>query len=149
MGYCIGGCFALKLIERAPARVRAAVLCQTVGHRPEQPDVMYDSGYNVWAPELIKRRPDVTLTQVEAYLHNLYRRRPDFLYSVSREFVSHCMTPLLVMPDDSPAHPLQASLDVIALAPNVERTPFPWRAPQELLDSTINQTRSFLRRHAR
>jgi pimeloyl-ACP methyl ester carboxylesterase len=47
MGYCIGGPFALKLIERAPERVIAAVLCQPVGHRPETPDVMYTSGRDV------------------------------------------------------------------------------------------------------
>jgi len=41
MGYCIGGCFAGKLLERAPQRVVAAVFCQTVGHRPEDPTVMY------------------------------------------------------------------------------------------------------------
>ena len=57
MGYCIGGPFALKLIERAPRRVVAAVLCQPVGHRPENPDVMYNSGRDVWAPELFARRP--------------------------------------------------------------------------------------------
>jgi pimeloyl-ACP methyl ester carboxylesterase len=50
MGYCIGGPFGLKLIERAPDRVVAAVLCQPVGHRPENPDVMYKSGRDVWAP---------------------------------------------------------------------------------------------------
>jgi pimeloyl-ACP methyl ester carboxylesterase len=50
MGYCIGGCFALKLMERAPDRVVAGVICQTVGHRPENPDVMYNSGRDVWAP---------------------------------------------------------------------------------------------------
>src|SRR5262249_47663263 len=33
MGYCIGGPFALKLMQRAPERVVAAVLCQPVGHR--------------------------------------------------------------------------------------------------------------------
>jgi pimeloyl-ACP methyl ester carboxylesterase len=43
MGYCIGGPFGLKLIERAPGRFVAAVLCQPVGHRPENPDVMYTS----------------------------------------------------------------------------------------------------------
>ncbi len=58
MGYCIGGCFALKLMERAPDRVVAGVLCQTVGHRPENPDVMYNSGRDVWAPELMARRPE-------------------------------------------------------------------------------------------
>ena len=34
MGYCIGGCFALKLMERAPQRVVGGVLVQTVGHTP-------------------------------------------------------------------------------------------------------------------
>ena len=33
MGNCIGGCFAGKLLQRAPERVVAAVFCQTVGHR--------------------------------------------------------------------------------------------------------------------
>jgi pimeloyl-ACP methyl ester carboxylesterase len=37
MGYCIGGCFAGKLLQRAPDRVVAAVFCQTVGHWPEDP----------------------------------------------------------------------------------------------------------------
>ncbi len=60
MGYCIGGCFAMKLMERAPDRVVAGVLVQTVGHRDDDPDVMYRSGRDVWAPELLKRaaRPD-------------------------------------------------------------------------------------------
>src|SRR6201990_1367331 len=49
MGYCIGGCFALKLMERAPDRVVAGVLCQTVGHRDDAPAVMYRSGRDRWA----------------------------------------------------------------------------------------------------
>ena len=84
MGYCIGGCFALKLMERAPKRVVAGVLVQTVGHRPDDPDVMYRSGKDVWAPELLPRRPDLNMATIEAYLHNLYRVQPDFVYSVSR-----------------------------------------------------------------
>ena len=76
MGYCIGGPFALKLLERAPERVVAAVCCQPVGHRPENPDHMYNSGRDNWAPELLARRPDLTMAQVEKYLHNLYRVRP-------------------------------------------------------------------------
>src|SRR5437868_14013073 len=42
-GNCIGGPFALKLMERAPDRVIAGVLSQPVGHRPENPVVMYNS----------------------------------------------------------------------------------------------------------
>ena len=57
MGYCIGGCFALKLMERAPERVVAGVLVQTVGHHPEHPDYMYDSGRDVWAPSYFPGGP--------------------------------------------------------------------------------------------
>ena len=86
MGYCIGGCFAMKLMQRAPDRVVAAVLCQTVGHTDADPDYMYRPGKENWAPELLKRRPDLTMGMVEKYLHNLYRVQPDFVYSVSRDF---------------------------------------------------------------
>jgi pimeloyl-ACP methyl ester carboxylesterase len=147
MGYCIGGPFALKLMERAPDRVVAGVHCQPVGHRPENPDVMYNSGRDSWAPELRARRPDVTMETVEAYLHNLYRVQPDFVYSVSRDFVRSCQTPMLVMPDDTPAHPYQVAMDIAALAPKAEVTVYPWREPKDLLAKTVNQVRDFLRAH--
>ncbi len=47
-GNCIGGSFALKLMERAPDRIVAGVLSQPIGERPEKPGVMYDSGLT-WA----------------------------------------------------------------------------------------------------
>ena len=101
-GNCIGGPFAMKLMERAPQRVVAAILSQPVGHKPEKPDYMYDAGQDVWAKELRERRPDVSMETIEKYLHNLYRVRPDFVYSVSREFAKSCQTPMLVLPDDVP-----------------------------------------------
>src|SRR5271170_3415561 len=78
MGYCIGGCFALKLMERAPERVVASVFVQTVGHRDDDPDVMYRSGRDVWGPEVRARKPEVSEATIASYLHNLYRVRPDF-----------------------------------------------------------------------
>src|SRR5437870_10619498 len=77
-GNCIGGPFAMKLMERAPQRVVAAILSQPVGHRPDKPDYMYESGTNVWAKELRARRPEVAMGAIEQYLHNLYRVQPDF-----------------------------------------------------------------------
>jgi len=147
MGYCIGGCFALKLMERARERVTAGVLVQTVGHHPEHPDYMFNAGREVWAPELLPRRPDLDRGQVERYLHELYRVRPEFVYSVSRDFARSCQTPILVLPDNTPAHPLAASIDVASLCPNSEITVFPWREPQELKARTITRVRSFLRAH--
>jgi len=146
-GNCIGGPFAMKLMERAPQRVVAAILSQPVGHRPEKADYMYDSGRNVWAKEFLERRPDVSMATIEQYLHNLYRARPDFVYSVSREFAKSCQTPMLVLPDDIVAHPLQVSIDIASLAPNAEITVFPWKDPPELKARTINRARTFLKQH--
>ena len=127
IGYCIGGPFAMKLIERAPERVLAAVLCQPVGHASKTPDAMYDMGRDSWGPDLIAQRPDLTMETIEQYLHNLYRIQPDFMYSVSRDFARSCQTPILVMPDDTPAHSLEAAMDMVELAPKAEVTPYPWK----------------------
>jgi hypothetical protein len=87
------------------------------------------------------------MAMVERYLHDLYRVQPDFLYSVSRDFIRNCRKPILVLPDDTPAHPLQTSIDVASLAPNAEITVFPWRDPPDLKERTINRVRNFLKGH--
>jgi pimeloyl-ACP methyl ester carboxylesterase len=145
MGNCIGGCFAMKLLERAPERVMGAVLVQTVGHHPQHPDYMFNSGRDVWAPELLARRPDLKQEQIEPYLHALYRDRPEFVYSVSPDFARSCETPILVLPDETPAHPYVTSVDVASFCPNAEITVFPWRDPPELKARTIERVRRFLR----
>jgi pimeloyl-ACP methyl ester carboxylesterase len=146
-GNCIGGPFAMKLMERAPERVVAAILSQPVGHRPDKPDYMYESGRDVWAKQFLERRPEVSMATIEQYLHNLYRVQPDFVYSVSRDFAKSCRTPMLVLPDDVVAHPLQVSMDIASLAPNAEITVYPWKEPAELKARTINRARTFLKRH--
>jgi pimeloyl-ACP methyl ester carboxylesterase len=147
IGYCIGGPFALKLIQRAPDRVVAAVLCQPVGHRPENPNVMYDSGVNAWAPEFRKQHPEISMETIEAYLHNLYRSPADFVYTVSRDFVRSCQTPMLVMPDDVPAHPYAVAMEVAELGPNAQATVYPWKEPEDLRLATVQQVREFLKAH--
>ena len=147
MGYCIGGPFALKLIERAPDRVAAAVLCQPVGHASKTANAMYESGL-AWGAELRERRPDVTQETVEKYLHNLYRVQPDFMYSVSRDFARSCQTPLLVLPDDTPAHSYEAAMDLVELAPSAQVTEYPWKESKDTYDRTIAQVREFLLAHA-
>ena len=69
------------------------------------------------------------------------------MYSVSRDFARACQTPLLVMPDDTPAHSLEAALDMIELAPKAEATPYPWKEDPELKAKTVEQVRSFLKAH--
>jgi pimeloyl-ACP methyl ester carboxylesterase len=146
-GNCIGGSFALKLMERAPERVVAAVLSQPIGHRPESPDVMFDLSRDVWGKEFRVRHPEVSMETIEKYLHNLFRVRPDFAYSVSREFVRNCQTPMLVLPDDAPAHAYQTAVDIASLAPNADVSVYPWKDPPELKARTIKRVRNFLKAH--
>ena len=73
--------------------------------------------------------------------------QPDFLYSVSRDVIRTCRTPMLVLPDDVPGHPLQASIDVASLAPNAEITVYPWKEPAGLKQRTIARVRRFLQAH--
>jgi pimeloyl-ACP methyl ester carboxylesterase len=146
-GNCIGGPFVLKMMERAPDRVVAGVLSQPVGHRPADPDVMYRSGHDTWAPEFLARTPGVTMDTIEAYLHNLYRLRPDFVYSVSRDFVRACQTPMLVLPDDVPAHPLAVAREIVELAPNAEESIYPWKESADLKAQVTSHVRRFLKSH--
>jgi hypothetical protein len=66
---------------------------------------------------------------------------------VSRDFVRGCDTPMLVMPDDVPAHPYQVCEDVLALAPNATATLYPWKETPELKEQAVDQLRSFLSSH--
>ena len=57
---------------------------------------MYNSVKNVWAKEFRERRAEVPIETIEKYLHNLYRLRPDFVYSVSRDFARTRQTPVQI-----------------------------------------------------
>ena len=68
---------------------------------------MYRHGHENWVPDFRARRPDVTIETIEKYFHNLYRARPDFLYSVSRDFIRNCCTPISSCPTTRPLRPHQ------------------------------------------
>src|SRR6476660_931808 len=76
MGFCIGGPFIWNLLKRAPDRVVAAVLAQPSGWRPEMPTLSYDTNMTGWGPQLVKRRPEITLEMVDRFLTRLYRTNP-------------------------------------------------------------------------
>jgi pimeloyl-ACP methyl ester carboxylesterase len=147
MGFCIGGPFIWNLLKRAPDRVVAAVLAQPVGFRPEMPTVLYDGSMQGWGPDLVKRRPDITMDMVEKYLTNMYRKNPDFVFTVTRDFVRQCQTPVLIMPDDIPAHPRVVAMEAAMLAPKSELSMYPWKEPQDLIPIAVRQIHSFLKAH--
>ena len=147
MGFCIGGPFIWNLLKRAPDRIVAAVLAQPSGSRPEARDLFYENNKTGWGPELIKRRPDITMETVDKFLTKMYRNNPDFVFTVTRDFVRTCRTPVLILPDDIPAHPYAVAMEAAMLAPNAEVSMFPWKEPKERIPIAVRQVRSFLRAH--
>ncbi len=87
MGFCIGGPFVWNLLKRAPDRVVAAVLAQPSGSRPEARDLFYEGNMKTWGPALTARRPDITMETVDKFLTRMYRTNPDFVFTVTRDFV--------------------------------------------------------------
>jgi pimeloyl-ACP methyl ester carboxylesterase len=146
-GFCIGGPFIWNLLKRAPDRIVTAVLAQPSGSRPEMRDLFYDNNMRDWGPPLSKRRPEISMAMVEKFLTRMYRTDPDFVFTVTRDFVRHCQTPVLILPDDVPAHPYAVAMETAMLAPQAEVSMFPWKEPKERIPLAIRQIRSFLRAH--
>jgi pimeloyl-ACP methyl ester carboxylesterase len=147
IGFCIGGPFIWNLLKRAPHRVVAAVLAQPSGFRPEMPTLSFDTNMTGWGPALVKRRPEITMEMVEKYLIKMYRSNPDFVLTVTRDFVRECQTPVLILPDDIPAHPYAVAMEAAMLAPKAEVSMFPWKEPKERIPLAVRQIHSFLKAH--
>jgi len=147
LGFCIGGPFIWNLLKRAPNRVVAAVTAQPVGFRPEMPNVMYDASMTGWGADLVKRRPEFTMEMVEQFVTRMFRTNADFVFTVTRDFVRTCQTPVLVLPDDVPSHSYAVAMECAMLAPNSEVSMFPWKEPKERIPLAVRQIRSFLRAH--
>src|SRR5215208_5172687 len=141
MGFCIGGPMIHNLIRRAPEHVVAAAMMQPSGFRPEMPGVAYQNAITRWGPPLCEKRPDVTMDMVHAFLTSMYTDRADFVFTVSRDVVRSIRTPLLVAPDDVPAHPYAVAMEVASLAPNAELTIYPWKDSQAHIDEVVEHAR--------
>jgi pimeloyl-ACP methyl ester carboxylesterase len=145
LGFCIGGPFIWNLINRAHSRVVAGVLTQPSGYRPEMPDLFYQNNIKGWGPGLVERRPDITLAMVGDFLNSMYTKRSDFVFTVSRDFVRDCRTPLLVLPDDVPAHPYKVAMESALLAPNAQVSMYPWKDTPDKIPLAVRHIRTFLR----
>jgi pimeloyl-ACP methyl ester carboxylesterase len=148
MGFCIGGPFIGSLLKRAPARVVAAVMAQPVGWRPEMRDPKYPGTFwKSWPAALTAKRPEITMQTADQFATRMFETNPDFLFTVTRDFVRSCQNPILVLPDDVPAHPLAVAMECAMLAPKSEVSIFPWKEPKERIPLAVRQIHSFLKAH--
>jgi pimeloyl-ACP methyl ester carboxylesterase len=117
LGACIGPSFALKMISLAPERFLSAVLQQPIGKTADNLELRRAS-FQTWVKTLHLRGVFSSETVLKAVERNLFST--DFVYSVDRDFVSGCTTPLLVLPGDDARHPRAISDELLALAPNAQ-----------------------------
>ena len=55
--------------------------------------------------------------------------------------------PVLVLPDEVPAHPYAVAMECAMLAPKAEVSLFPWKEPKDRIPLAVRQIHSFLKAH--
>jgi pimeloyl-ACP methyl ester carboxylesterase len=138
MGGCIGSSYVLGLIHAAPGRVTAAVLQNPIGltadNRPS-----FRSMFDEWATAIGPQHPEADPSTWAAFQEAMFGG--EFVFSVSREFVSQCPVPLLVLSGSDTFHPQEVAHEIAELAPEAELTD-KW-AGEELKPATRDRIRAF------
>jgi len=148
MGFCIGGPFIWTLLKRAPNRIVASVHAQPVGWRPEMRDRKYPGSFWAgWPAQINAKRPEISVQTADQFITRMFETNPDFVFTVTRDFVRSSQTPVLVLPDDVPPHPYAPALECAMLAPNSELSLYPWKEPKERVPLAVRHIRSFLKAH--
>ncbi|MDA0956978.1 MAG: alpha/beta hydrolase [Proteobacteria bacterium] len=139
LGGCIGGAFAFNLLKRAPERVIAAVIQQSIGLDNNR-QAFYDM-FDGWASEQQLNQPPLTKAILRQFRSNLYDQ--DFVFSATEAEVLSCQHPLLVLMGQDLYHPESISRGISA-------------APQAVLiedwkddpGATAGQVIGFLKSHS-
>ena len=98
-----------------------------------------------WAKNLAEKRSDLSTDDLEKFRERMYGGN-DFVFSVSRDFVRSCTTPMLVMPGSNLDHPLEIGREIASLAPNAEKLE-DWRFPADVVPATVARIWTFLHAH--
>ena len=141
-GMCIGGAYAMSLIQAAPERVASAVMFQPIGLSDNR-DAFF-AMFDGWAQELKQQRDDVADGDLEAFRETMYGG--DFVFSVSRDFAEGVATPLLVLLGNDLYHPSSISREVVSLARNAELIER-WKEPGDQ-PAAKARVLEFLRQHS-
>ena len=141
LGGCIGGSYCFEAIEHDPGRIAAAVLQNPIGLW-ENRDT-WDAAVQGYSETVRGRDPAISEQTIQSFGRNMFGG--DFVFSVTRDFVRSCRTPLLLQPGTDKAHPAKTSEEIAALAPNIE-VQKDWKAPAHREES-VKRVRAFLERH--
>ena len=148
MGFCIGGPMIWNLLKQAGDRVVAATLVHPSGYSSSHPDIFYNRAIDVWARDFMKRRPEITMEMITDFLNNMFTKRADFVFTVDRDFVQNCQTPVLVLPDDIPPHPYATAMETALLAPNAQVSLYPWKENDKKIALALRHIHGFMATNA-
>ncbi len=145
LGFCIGGPFIWNLLEagRRPRRRGRAGAAQRLP--PGDARSLLQQQHEELGPGVVRPPARHHDGEVDAFLTNMYRARADFVYTVTRDFVRNCQTPILVLPDDVPGHPYVVAMETVHLAPNAQVSLYPWKDTPDKIPLAVRHIRSFLR----
>jgi pimeloyl-ACP methyl ester carboxylesterase len=139
MGGCIGSSYCLGVIQAAPERVSAAVLQNPIGLSPKNRE-MFFAMFDGWAQALKPQHPEIDDAGLREFRDRMYDG--DFVFNVSRDFVSKVATPLLILMGSDDYHPAPTSEEIAKLAPNAQMLR-DWKTP-DLIAQTVRRVREFL-----
>jgi len=126
------------LCEMAPDRVTAAVLQNPIGLHENR--ATWDDAVRGFSKKILAEDPTLTEDVIQTFGRNMFGG--DFVFSVSRDFVKTCRTPLYLQPGTDTPHPAETSAEIASLAPNLE-VQKDWRGPEHLAES-IRRVTDFL-----
>jgi pimeloyl-ACP methyl ester carboxylesterase len=133
MGGCIGSSFTLGLCRAAPDRVTAAVLQNPIGltsdNRPK-----FHAMFDDWANEMRSTHPELDGAIATTFRDRMFSG--DFVFTVDRDFIRSCQTPLLVMPGGDDFHPRAVAEEIVALAPDAVLVS-PWGGDEHRGDTLL------------
>jgi len=141
LGGCIGGSYCFEAIEHDAGRIGAAVLQNPIGLW-ENRDT-WDEAVKGYSATVRGRDPSISEATIQSFGKNMFGN--DFVFSVTRDFVKNCGTPLYLQPGTDKPHPAKTSEEIAALAPNIE-VQKDWKGPA-YLDQSIKRVRVFLERN--
>jgi hypothetical protein len=102
----------------------SAVLMQPIGRVPENIAYTKRETAENWGLGMCKTNPTINLDDIIAMGERMFT--PEFVHSVTREFVAQCKTQMLLLPGSDMAHPASTSDEILRLAPRIEYLKF-WR----------------------
>ena len=129
-------------MQRLPERIVSAVLQQPIGFDGGNRDGFLNM-FNNWTATVRENQPDVSDEVWQSFRSNMFDG--DFVFSVDRDFVKRCRTPMLVLMGNDGFHPASVSREVAELAPNADLVEN-WKE-EESVAATVERVREFLLTH--